>query len=131
MALIKCPECGKEISDRAASCPNCGYPIIQETSNISYEEDDFEDDDFEEDEPEMTESAVSIASLVLYVLSVIAGLLRNGLAVLFMLASFILVIVAHFQHDKKIVCATIVFWIDTIGFALTILLAALTTFLKN
>jgi len=24
MALIKCPECAKEISDRAASCPNCG-----------------------------------------------------------------------------------------------------------
>ena len=27
MALIKCPECGKEISDQAASCPNCGCPI--------------------------------------------------------------------------------------------------------
>lgn len=27
MALIKCPECGKEISDKAASCPNCGCPI--------------------------------------------------------------------------------------------------------
>ena len=27
MALIKCPECGKEISDRAVSCPHCGYPI--------------------------------------------------------------------------------------------------------
>lgn len=27
MALIQCPECGKEISDQAASCPNCGYAI--------------------------------------------------------------------------------------------------------
>lgn len=26
MALTKCPECGKEISDRAAACPNCGRP---------------------------------------------------------------------------------------------------------
>lgn len=25
MALIKCPECGKEYSDTAASCPHCGY----------------------------------------------------------------------------------------------------------
>ena len=25
MALVKCPECGKEISDKADSCPNCGY----------------------------------------------------------------------------------------------------------
>ena len=24
MALIACPECAKQISDRAASCPNCG-----------------------------------------------------------------------------------------------------------
>lgn len=25
MALIKCPECNKEISDTAKRCPNCGY----------------------------------------------------------------------------------------------------------
>lgn len=27
MALIRCPECGKEISNKAEACPNCGYPI--------------------------------------------------------------------------------------------------------
>ncbi|MEE1493107.1 MAG: hypothetical protein UGF45_14175 [Massilioclostridium sp.] len=27
MALITCPECGKEISDLANSCPNCGCPF--------------------------------------------------------------------------------------------------------
>jgi len=27
MALISCPECEKEISDKAASCPSCGAPI--------------------------------------------------------------------------------------------------------
>ncbi len=26
MALIKCPGCGREISDKAASCPGCGCP---------------------------------------------------------------------------------------------------------
>lgn len=25
--MIQCPECGKEVSDQAASCPNCGCPI--------------------------------------------------------------------------------------------------------
>lgn len=25
MALTKCPECGKEIRDKAQTCPNCGY----------------------------------------------------------------------------------------------------------
>ncbi|MGC9602979.1 MAG: zinc-ribbon domain-containing protein [Minisyncoccia bacterium] len=27
MALIKCSECGKDVSDKAHSCPNCGHPI--------------------------------------------------------------------------------------------------------
>ncbi len=27
MAMIKCPECGKNLSDKAAACPNCGCPI--------------------------------------------------------------------------------------------------------
>lgn len=27
MALIKCPECGKDISDKASSCPNCGFEL--------------------------------------------------------------------------------------------------------
>ncbi len=27
MALINCPECNKEISDKAEACPHCGYPI--------------------------------------------------------------------------------------------------------
>ena len=27
MALVSCPECGKEISDAAQSCPHCGYSM--------------------------------------------------------------------------------------------------------
>ena len=27
MALIRCPECGREVSDKAAACPNCAAPI--------------------------------------------------------------------------------------------------------
>ncbi len=27
MALIKCPECGNQVSDKAPSCPTCGNPI--------------------------------------------------------------------------------------------------------
>lgn len=30
MALIKCPECGKEISDKAPNCIHCGYPLLNE-----------------------------------------------------------------------------------------------------
>jgi len=27
MALINCPECQKEISDKTKNCPHCGYPF--------------------------------------------------------------------------------------------------------
>lgn len=30
MALIKCPECGKEISDKAPACIHCGYPLQEQ-----------------------------------------------------------------------------------------------------
>lgn len=30
MALINCPECKREISDQALSCPNCGFPLQKE-----------------------------------------------------------------------------------------------------
>jgi membrane protein YdbS with pleckstrin-like domain len=29
MALINCPECGKQASSSAPTCPACGYPIAQ------------------------------------------------------------------------------------------------------
>lgn len=39
MALFKCPECGRQISDKAVSCPGCGYPVqLVVTNNGSAEE---------------------------------------------------------------------------------------------
>ena len=33
MALIKCPECSKEISDTCKKCPNCGYKLKKKISS--------------------------------------------------------------------------------------------------
>ena len=27
MALIKCPDCGKDVSTKAVACPHCGHPV--------------------------------------------------------------------------------------------------------
>lgn len=35
MALIKCPECGKEVSDRAPACPNCGTLLKMKLKNTN------------------------------------------------------------------------------------------------
>ena len=35
MALIKCPDCGKMVSDRAQNCPDCGFPIQEEVQRLN------------------------------------------------------------------------------------------------
>lgn len=30
MELIECPSCGKQISDKAIVCPNCGHLIVHD-----------------------------------------------------------------------------------------------------
>lgn len=32
MSLLKCPECQHDVSDKAAFCPHCGYPVNSPTS---------------------------------------------------------------------------------------------------
>ena len=32
MALINCPECGKQVSTEAQTCPACGYPIAEKVA---------------------------------------------------------------------------------------------------
>ena len=34
MGLINCPECSREVSDRAVSCPQCGLPITAENVTL-------------------------------------------------------------------------------------------------
>ncbi len=33
MALIACPECTRQVSDKAASCPHCGNPLAKLENN--------------------------------------------------------------------------------------------------
>lgn len=35
MALIKCPECGNEVSDKSPSCIKCGCPIAVQSGEVS------------------------------------------------------------------------------------------------
>ncbi len=45
MALIECPECGKEVSDRAKMCIHCGYPFEEpdNSQNVNQKGTDFSD----------------------------------------------------------------------------------------
>lgn len=65
MALIKCTECGKDVSDKAAACPGCGAPLPVKS--------------LVPDEPGTTSGASSLALLAM----VIAGIGLVGWAVKF------------------------------------------------
>ena len=80
MALINCPECAKEISDKAKSCPNCGCPLQKQVKI----EDLKENNSFE---PRNTASTlkkqiikpkflVSIVSV--FVVLLVIGVIYNG-----------------------------------------------------
>lgn len=43
MALIKCSECGKEFSDKAQACPNCGCPIDEIVKSVEKDVAESED----------------------------------------------------------------------------------------
>ena len=45
MALIKCPECGKEISDRAEVCIHCGLPFKKMGEDIYWFDQNAEEDE--------------------------------------------------------------------------------------
>ena len=34
MALISCPECGSEVSDKAPTCPKCGVPLASAPKEV-------------------------------------------------------------------------------------------------
>lgn len=79
MALIKCPECGKEISDKALSCPNCGMPIStappEETPTITAKEPIAaalpQNNDPKESTTKNKNTKLSIVSLVFSILGVL------------------------------------------------------------
>jgi len=44
MTLILCPECNNKISDRAISCPSCGFPIASQERTLPSEVTDIPND---------------------------------------------------------------------------------------
>lgn len=94
MALIKCPECGREISDMAVSCPGCGLSI-----------NDYSDEKHHE-------SAIGIAGLIFACL---------GFFIPFGIIGAILSYIATSKKDKSI-CGIIGSFVTIINIVIWIIL---------
>lgn len=117
MALIKCPECQKEISDSVELCPNCGYPIHYEEQNSDKKRAVTTDS--------VVSQLLSFLSMNIHILKIITGILliilgiqnlSTVLAVLFDLFDevfnyglFSLDLVIYFFELLSCICATIGF----------------------
>lgn len=109
MALIKCPECGKEISDKAPACIHCGCPIQPQQTAYRTETPPTPEKVIQNDQVRMSQKQ-TIAVIVLVAISVFLPLVlsRSGLYN-FRLISFVLSLIpcvavallAVFQPKRK------------------------------
>lgn len=67
MALIKCTECGKEISENAVACPNCGNPINPQQTMVVVRKD-----------YKAKAKALTITGIIVFILSCIIGISTVG-----------------------------------------------------
>ncbi|MFA7057810.1 MAG: zinc ribbon domain-containing protein [Candidatus Cloacimonadales bacterium] len=99
MALIKCPECSKDISDKSEKCIHCGYPL--RSSNGS----DSSAPSYESRETKVLTERTSkdikkqfiIAKVLLYlsVFIILIGLLTNPPVAIFGVVLFVIAIVIN------------------------------------
>lgn len=90
MAMIRCPECGKEVSNLAETCPNCGFPIAKEIiSNDNTDEYDADKDSIIEDwKDDIVYGILSI--LISIVATLIAIRIHAGVGLIFPLILYII-----------------------------------------
>ena len=102
MALIKCPECGKEISDKAAICPNCGCPIRREPIE-SLQEEYAEDEEESNSELWKNDIAYGILSIIICIFAtIIAFRINDGIGLIFPFILYIISASISSKHRKII-----------------------------
>lgn len=71
MALITCPECGKQVSDSAEACPHCGYPIKKKLSEAVPDNSNQTESDPKTPKQKNTKKIIIIAAALIAVVAVV------------------------------------------------------------
>jgi len=81
MSMIECPECGKEVSDNAVMCPNCGYGVKEHFLKIKNEEIRKQNEEKHKKQQEQTikklKIIIPISVLILGIIIVISWFLTS------------------------------------------------------
>lgn len=70
MALIKCKECGKEISDKAKMCVNCGCPVVLDTQKQTQQT--TQNIQKQTAQQKQSKTTMGVASMVLGILAILS-----------------------------------------------------------
>lgn len=94
MALIKCPECGKEVSDTCETCIHCGYQLKQPLVVVGDKKEEKENKDNNNDNREVivkrlkSENNASTGIILIVVgvvlTSIVVGLVFIGLGIYYL-----------------------------------------------
>lgn len=88
MALIKCSECGRDISQKASACPGCGAPVIPIAPSVIEEAQDA------------TTSSSSVIGVVAVILGIASIVMPYFAAVFLIPAAFVCGVIA-FRRGQK------------------------------
>lgn len=74
MALINCPECNKELSDKVKSCPHCGYPFENEKDNNENQQTSMVETEIEKlEKPKKPKKIKMVIILTILLIIILAG----------------------------------------------------------
>lgn len=76
MALINCPECGKEVSDMATACPNCGMPINKNNASNEVQKVEVTNQDYSSGKK--TGLIIVVIGVILLIAWVVRGAVTPG-----------------------------------------------------
>lgn len=70
MALILCPECNREISDKVKACPHCGYPFESSPDNDDAQKVEITSVNIQPRDPQKTKKILSVVGAVVILIVV-------------------------------------------------------------
>ncbi len=122
MSLIKCPECGHEISDKAKMCPHCGYELPAPSQNVSAPQTETEAEFFDELAPATVQQAKKVPKVPVAASSAKAGSSTDNKSKKPTVAAYISELSSAWKKERRgeYIFGLIIYILSFVGFALAL-----------
>ncbi len=108
MALIKCPECNREISDKAPVCPHCGIVSLNKPAPAKTQVNTTQTTPTKAPSTPTSQAEIPIFGIIAVILGGASAIMPYFAAVFLVPAAFIGGVIALFKHQKMLGTAAII-----------------------